>query len=145
VRHFKCHAPHDGKSRPAPGGGKRPDDQGTDTWRLMRSKASMAPLEEKMYRKAGKSINQTFFKLRLIVLVALTTGMRIAELLGLNWNDGKMTLRWLPNGRGVQRVSGSFWGGSDSSPEPGAKRGRQRATRASNAPGDDRNRRLPLS
>ena len=28
-----------------------------------------------MYRKGGKGINQTFFRLRLIVLTALTTGM----------------------------------------------------------------------
>src|SRR3974390_223744 len=38
-------------------------------------------------RKAGKGINQTFFRLRLIVLVALTTGMRIAEIFGLKWGD----------------------------------------------------------
>jgi len=31
-------------------------------------------LDEKMYRKAGKGINQTFFHLRFIVLTALTTG-----------------------------------------------------------------------
>src|SRR5277367_582254 len=40
-----------------------------------------------MYRKAGKGINQTFFRLRLIVLTALTTGMRIAEVFGLKWTD----------------------------------------------------------
>ena len=44
-------------------------------------------LDEKMYRKAGKGINQTFFRLRLIVLTALTTGMRIAEIFGLRWSD----------------------------------------------------------
>jgi integrase len=46
-----------------------------------------AALDAKMYRQAGKGINQTFFRLRLIVLVALTTGMRIAEIFGLQWRD----------------------------------------------------------
>jgi integrase len=32
-------------------------------------------------------VNQTFFRLRLIVLAALTTGMRIAEIFGLRWAD----------------------------------------------------------
>jgi integrase len=44
-------------------------------------------LDEKMLRKAGKGINETFSRLRLIVLVALTTGMRIAEIFGLKWTD----------------------------------------------------------
>src|SRR5882762_7198927 len=44
-------------------------------------------LDEKMVRKAGKGINETFSRLRLIVLVALTTGMRIAEIFGLKWTD----------------------------------------------------------
>lgn len=46
-----------------------------------------AAVDDKMYRKAGNGINQTFFRLRLIVLTALTTGMRIAEIFGLRWND----------------------------------------------------------
>ena len=44
-------------------------------------------LDEKMYRKGSKEINQTFYRLRLIVLIALTTGMRIAEMFGLKWSD----------------------------------------------------------
>jgi integrase len=44
-------------------------------------------LDKKMYRRASKGINQTFFRLRLIVLLALTTGMRIAEIFGLAWKD----------------------------------------------------------
>ena len=35
-------------------------------------------LDEKMHRKGNKTINQMFYRLRLIVLLALTTGMRIA-------------------------------------------------------------------
>jgi integrase len=34
-----------------------------------------------------KAINQTYYRLRLIVLIALTTGMRIAEIFGLKWLD----------------------------------------------------------
>jgi integrase len=37
-------------------------------------------LDEKMYRRGMKAINQTYYRLRLIVLIALTTGMRIAEI-----------------------------------------------------------------
>ncbi len=32
-------------------------------------------------------INRTFLRLRLIVLIALTTGMRIAEIFALRWSD----------------------------------------------------------
>src|SRR5271168_2562585 len=37
--------------------------------------------------EGGKGINRTFLRLRLIVLTALTTGMRIAEIFGLKWCD----------------------------------------------------------
>ena len=66
---------------------KRPDDQRNrylDAGEIARLKAT---LDDKMSRKAGKGINQTFYRLRLIVLVALTTGMRIAEIFGLKWGD----------------------------------------------------------
>jgi integrase len=46
-----------------------------------------AALDEKMCRKGGKGINQTFVRLRLIVLTALTTRMRIAEVFSLRWRD----------------------------------------------------------
>jgi integrase len=66
---------------------KRPDDQRNrylDAEEIARLKAA---LDQKMYRKAGKGVNQTFLRLRLIALVALTTGMRIAEVFGLTWGD----------------------------------------------------------
>jgi integrase len=44
-------------------------------------------LDGKMHRQHGKGINQTFYRLRLIVLIALTTGMRIAEIFALTWSD----------------------------------------------------------
>ena len=65
----------------------RPDDQrdrylsGDEIRKLKQA------LDEKMYRKGTKELNQTFYRLRLIVLVALTTGMRIAEVFGLKWSD----------------------------------------------------------
>ena len=40
-----------------------------------------------MYRKEHRTINETFFRLRLVVVVALTTGMRIAEIFALAWSD----------------------------------------------------------
>jgi len=65
----------------------RPDDQrdrylSEDEIRRLRES-----LEQKMYRVGSKAINQTFYRLRLLVLIALTTGMRISEVFTLNWND----------------------------------------------------------
>jgi integrase len=40
-----------------------------------------------MYRSGSRVINQTFYRLRLLVLIALTTGMRIAEIFALKWSD----------------------------------------------------------
>jgi hypothetical protein len=59
---------------------KRPDDQCDRYLSAEEIQKLKATLDQKMYRKAGKGINQTFFHLRLIVLTALTTGMRIAEI-----------------------------------------------------------------
>jgi integrase len=44
-------------------------------------------LDGKMNRQHGKGINQIFYRLRLLVLIALTTGMRVAEILALKWGD----------------------------------------------------------
>jgi integrase len=44
-------------------------------------------LDEKRYRKGTRAINKTFHRLRLIVLIALTTGMRVSEIFGLRWSD----------------------------------------------------------
>jgi integrase len=35
--------------------------------------------------RVPRAINRTFYRLRLIVLIALTTGMRMAEIFGLRW------------------------------------------------------------
>jgi integrase len=66
---------------------KRPDDQRSRYLSVEEIRSLKVALDEKMYRKAGKGINETFFRLRLIVLTALTTGMRISEIFGLTWND----------------------------------------------------------
>jgi integrase len=49
-------------------------------------------LDEKMYQKntrgwGAKIVNKTFARLRMVVLIALTTGMRPSEIFGLNWTD----------------------------------------------------------
>ena len=66
---------------------KRPDDQRNRYLGAEEIARLKAALDQKRYRKAGKGINQTFLRLRLIVLVAVTTGMRIAEIFGLTWGD----------------------------------------------------------
>jgi integrase len=44
-------------------------------------------LDEKVYRKSAGAINEPFYRLRMIVLMAVMTGMRIAEIFGLKWSD----------------------------------------------------------
>jgi integrase len=46
-----------------------------------------AILDSKMYRQEHRAINQTFYRLRMLVLIALTTGMRVAEIFALIWSD----------------------------------------------------------
>jgi len=44
-------------------------------------------LDERMLRKGTKDINQTNLRMRLIVLIALSTGMRSTEIHRLQWSD----------------------------------------------------------
>jgi integrase len=44
-------------------------------------------LDEKLYRKGTRTLNKTFGRLRLLVLVAVTTGMRASEIFALTWPD----------------------------------------------------------
>jgi len=66
---------------------KRPDDQ-RDRYlsedELGRLKLA---LDEKIYRKGTSDFNKTFCRLRLIVLIAVMTGMRMSEIFGLMWSD----------------------------------------------------------
>src|SRR6266851_1120939 len=66
---------------------RRPDDQ-RERYPAAEEIASLkSSLDGKMYRQGSRAINQTFYRLRLIVLIALTTGMRIAEIFALKWSD----------------------------------------------------------
>jgi integrase len=66
---------------------KRPNDQRERYLSVEELPRLKETLDEKMYRRGMKAINQTYYRLRLIVLIALTTGMRIAEIIGLKWAD----------------------------------------------------------
>jgi integrase len=44
-------------------------------------------LDERLYRKGTRDLNQTVHHMRVIVLIALTTGMRASEIFGLRWSD----------------------------------------------------------
>jgi integrase len=46
-----------------------------------------AALDEKMFRKGTRDINKTNLRMRLIVLIALSTGMRSTEIHRLGWSD----------------------------------------------------------
>lgn len=126
----------------------RPDDQRERYLDAEEIAKLRAALDDKMYRKAGKGINQTFFRLRLIVLIALTTGMRIAEIFGLRWNDlqyreeliavraklkgGKVRYVPMPSELAAEfrRYPAVLGEERIFPPEPGAKRERQRVDKS---------------
>jgi integrase len=66
---------------------RRPDDQRDRYLSEEELRQVKRALDEKMYRKGTKTINKTFYRLRLVVLIAVTTGMRVAEIFGLRWPD----------------------------------------------------------
>jgi integrase len=53
-------------------------------------------LDNKAYCKGTNKINKTFYRLRLIVLIAVTTGMRASEIFELNWSDAMYCEGLLP-------------------------------------------------
>ena len=65
----------------------RPDDQRDRYLSEDELRKLKQALDEKTYRKGTNAINKTFYRLRLIVLIAVTTGMRVAEIFGLGWSD----------------------------------------------------------
>jgi integrase len=127
---------------------KRPDDQRERYLTADEIATLKVILDEKMYRKAGKGVNQTFFRLRLIVLTALTTGMRIAEIFALRWSDllnreelivvraklkgGKVRYVPMPKELGAEfrRYPAILGEERIFPPEPGAKRERQRVDKS---------------
>src|SRR5580698_10048856 len=66
---------------------RRPDDQRDRYLSEDELRKLKQALDEKTYCKGTKRINRTFYRLRLIVLIAVTTGMRVAEIFGLRWSD----------------------------------------------------------
>ena len=66
---------------------RRPDDQRDRYLSEDELRRLKRALDEKMYWKGTLTINKTFYRLRLIVLIAVTTGMRISEVFGLKWSD----------------------------------------------------------
>jgi len=65
----------------------RPDDSRERYLSAEELTALKAALDSKLYRAGTREINRTFYRLRMIVLIALTTGMRMAEIFGLTWGD----------------------------------------------------------
>ncbi len=59
---------------------KRPDDQRDRYLSAEELGRLKQALDERTYRKGTKAINKTFYRLRLIVLIAVTTGMRASEI-----------------------------------------------------------------
>lgn len=66
---------------------KRPDDQRDRYLSEIELPIFKQALDAKSYRKGMTCINRTFYRLRMLVLIALTTGMRQAEIFNLRWPD----------------------------------------------------------
>jgi integrase len=66
---------------------ERPDDRRERYLSIDELRSLKRVLDDKMHRQDHRAINQTFYRLRLLVLIALTTGMRIAEIFALRWGD----------------------------------------------------------
>lgn len=66
---------------------KRPNDQRERYLSIEELRRLEPALDTKMYRQGTRAINQTFYRLRLLVLIALTTGMRMSEIFALTWSD----------------------------------------------------------
>jgi integrase len=83
---------------------KRPDDA-RDRYlsrdELQRLKRA---LDEKLFQKGTQKLNKTFGRLRLLVLVAITTGMRASEIFALKWPD-------VMEEEGLMAVRGKLKGG----------------------------------
>src|SRR5580658_5110962 len=65
----------------------RPDDTRERYLSAEEMAALKAALDSKLHRAGTREINRTFHRLRMIVLIAITTGMRMAEIFGLTWGD----------------------------------------------------------
>ncbi len=66
---------------------RRLDDQRDRYLSLEELSRLKVALDERQLRKGLRVINRTFFRLRMLVLIAITTGMRQAEIFDLRWTD----------------------------------------------------------
>jgi len=66
---------------------RRPDDQRDRYLSEDELRRLKRALDEKIHRKGTNDFNKTFYRLRMIVLIAVTTGMRASEIFGLKWSD----------------------------------------------------------
>jgi integrase len=101
-------------------------------------------LDQRKYRKGSKDLNKTNLRLSLLVLIGVTTGMRMMEIFGLRWSDvmfdegllavraklkgGKMRYVPMPPELAVEirRYPAVIDEDRILPPEPGATSGRQR-------------------
>ena len=65
---------------------RRPDDS-RERYLSEETPPADGALDERMHRKGTKDFNQTNLRMRLIVLIAVSTGMRSAEIHRLRWSD----------------------------------------------------------
>jgi integrase len=65
----------------------RPDDARDRYLSEDELKSLKLALDERLYRKGTKDFNRTNHRLRLLVLIAVSTGMRASEIFGLLWSD----------------------------------------------------------
>ena len=77
---------------------KRPDDQRDRYLSEDELRTLKLALDEKIFRKGTNDFNKTYCRLRLIVLIAVTTGMRMSEIFGLTrsdvmYNEGLLAVR----------------------------------------------------
>jgi integrase len=66
---------------------RRPDDARDRYLSENELRRLKSALDQKQLRKGTKDVNRTTQRMRLIVLIALTTGMRASEIFGLRWPD----------------------------------------------------------
>jgi integrase len=101
-------------------------------------------LDQRKYRRGTKDLNKTNLRLSLLVLIAVTTGMRVSEIFGLRWSDvlyeegllavraklkgGKMRYVPMPPelAAEIRRYPAAIDEDRILPPEPGATSGRQR-------------------
>lgn len=65
----------------------RPDDARDRYLSEEELRALKVALDERTYRKGTKDLNKTNLRLRMLVLIAVGTGMRSAEIFRLRWSD----------------------------------------------------------